>query len=116
MSRENDAALTAPMRLVVVGAGGRMGRNLVKAVSETPGVMLHAAIERAGSPFIGQDSGVLAGLPANGVPITDDALTAFVNAQGVLDFTAPAATVDFAALAAQANRVQCRPGACAAGV
>jgi len=100
MSENNN-----PMRLVVVGAGGRMGRSLVKAVSEMPGVVLHAAIERAGSPFIGQDSGVLAGLPANGVPITDDALTAFVKAQGVLDFTAPAATVEFAALAAQARLV-----------
>lgn len=100
MSNENH-----PMRLVVVGAGGRMGRSLVKAVSEMPGAVLHAAIERSGSPFIGQDSGVLAGLPANGVAITDDALTAFVKAQGVLDFTAPAATVEFAALAAQARLV-----------
>ncbi|MGL5445896.1 MAG: 4-hydroxy-tetrahydrodipicolinate reductase [Rhabdaerophilum sp.] len=94
-----------PMRLVVMGAGGRMGKSLVKAVSEMPDVMLHAAIERTGSPFLGQDSGVVAGLAPNGVPITEDALTAFVKAQGVLDFTAPAATVEFAALAAQARLV-----------
>lgn len=94
-----------PMRLVVVGAGGRMGKSLIKAVSETPGAVLHAAIERTGSPFLGQDSGVVAGLMPNGIPITEDALTAFVKAQGVLDFTAPAATVEFAALAAQARLV-----------
>jgi 4-hydroxy-tetrahydrodipicolinate reductase len=99
------AEQTEPMRLVVVGAGGRMGKSLIKAVSEMPGVVLHAAIERAGSPFIGQDSGVVAGLMPNGVSITEDALTAFVNAQGVLDFTAPTATVEFAALAAQARLV-----------
>lgn len=99
------ASHTGPMRLVVVGAGGRMGKSLVKAVSEMPGVILHAAIERAGSPFLGQDSGVVAGLAPNGIPITEDALTAFVHAQGVLDFTAPAATVEFAALAAQARLV-----------
>ena len=34
------------MKLVVVGAGGRMGRTLVRTISETPGVTVHAAIER----------------------------------------------------------------------
>lgn len=94
-----------PMRLVVVGAAGRMGKALVRAVSENPGAVLHAAIEREGSPFVGQDSGEVAGLTPNGVPITTDALEAFVKAQGVLDFTAPAATVAFSALAAQARLV-----------
>lgn len=95
----------SPMRLVVVGAAGRMGKALVRAVSENPNAVLHAAIEREGSPFIGKDSGEVAGLPPNGVPITTDALEAFVKAQGVLDFTAPAATVAFSALAAQARLV-----------
>lgn len=91
------------MRLVVVGAAGRMGRSLIKAVTETPGCVVSAAIERTGSPALGQDAGVLAGLPASGVPVTDDALAAFVEAEGVLDFTSPEATVAFAALAAQAR-------------
>jgi 4-hydroxy-tetrahydrodipicolinate reductase len=93
------------MRLVVTGAAGRMGRALVKAVSESPDAVLHAAIEREGSPAIGEDSGVLAGLPANGIPVTADALEAFVKAEGVLDFTAPAATKAFSVLAAQARLV-----------
>jgi 4-hydroxy-tetrahydrodipicolinate reductase len=42
---------------------------------------------------------------ALGVTVTDDALEAFSRAQGVIDFTAPAATVEFAALAAQARAV-----------
>lgn len=95
----------SPMRLVVTGAAGRMGRALVKAISENPETVLHAAIEREGAPEIGQDSGVLAGLPANGVPVTGDALEAFVKAEGVLDFTAPAATKAFSVLAAQARLV-----------
>jgi 4-hydroxy-tetrahydrodipicolinate reductase len=97
--------MAEPMRLVVVGAGGRMGRALIKAVTENPGTIVHAAIERADSPFLGQDSGALAGLQPNGIPITSDALSAFVTAQGVLDFTAPAATFAFAELAAQARLV-----------
>ncbi len=105
MAANPPAPSSEPMRLVVVGAGGRMGKSLIKAISETPGAVLHAAIEREGSPLLGQDSGVVAGLMPNGVPITEDALTAFVKAQGVLDFTTPAATVHFAGLAAQARLV-----------
>ncbi|MDE2577238.1 MAG: 4-hydroxy-tetrahydrodipicolinate reductase [Hyphomicrobiales bacterium] len=91
------------MRLVVMGAGGRMGRALVKAVSETPGASVCAALERAGSPALGKDAGELAGVGSLGVPVTDDALKAVIDADGVIDFTAPAATVEMSALAAQAR-------------
>jgi 4-hydroxy-tetrahydrodipicolinate reductase len=95
----------ADMRLIVVGAAGRMGRTLARIVTETPGVTLAGAIEREGAPEIGADSGVLAGLPANGIAVTADALPVFAKADGVLDFTVPAATIAFAELAAQARIV-----------
>ncbi|MGL4241909.1 MAG: 4-hydroxy-tetrahydrodipicolinate reductase [Beijerinckiaceae bacterium] len=91
------------MRLVVVGAAGRMGQALIRAVHRTPGVTLAAAIEREGAQALGQDAGLLAGLGPLGIPVTDDALPAFANADGVLDFTIPAATAAFSALAAQAR-------------
>ena len=91
------------MRLVVTGAGGRMGRMLVKAIVEAGGVTLAGALERPDSPVVGEDAGVLAGVGALGVKVSDDALAAFVAADGVLDFTTPSATVDFAGLAAQAR-------------
>ena len=93
------------MKLVVVGAAGRMGRMLIKTIAEMPELALHAAVESARSPHLGADSGVLAGLPANGIAITSDALAAFVDADAVVDFTVPQATVEFAALAAQARIV-----------
>ena len=93
----------ADMRLVVMGAGGRMGRALVKAITEADGVMVCAALERAGSPALGKDAGELAGVGPLGVPVTEDALAAIVNAEGIVDFTAPAATIELAALAAQAR-------------
>ena len=93
------------MRLVIVGAGGRMGRALTRAVSEAAGTRVVAAIEREGSEFLGKDAGELAGAGAIDVPITDDPLTAFAAADGVLDFTAPAASLWFAELAAQARIV-----------
>ena len=93
------------MGLVVVGAGGRMGQTLVRAVAEMEGVRLAGAVERSGSRFCGMDAGELAGIGSLGVRISDDPLPVFVKAEGVLDFTAPAATVEFAGLAAQARIV-----------
>jgi 4-hydroxy-tetrahydrodipicolinate reductase len=93
------------MRLIVAGAGGRMGRTLVKAIAETPGLSLAGALESAGSPLLGQDSGTLAGLGANGIALIADAGTLMAKADGIIDFTVPQATVALAALAAQAGIV-----------
>ena len=65
------------MRLVVVGAAGRMGRMLIKTVAETEGCRLVGAIEREGSHALGQDAGVLAGLTPLGVSVTADPLPVF---------------------------------------
>jgi len=89
------------IRLIVAGAGGRMGRTLVRAIGETPGLMLAGATEGEGSPLLGQDSGVLAGLPPNRVVVTSEVHPLALAADAILDFTVPAATVRLAALAAE---------------
>jgi 4-hydroxy-tetrahydrodipicolinate reductase len=91
----------AEMRLVVAGAGGRMGRTLVKAIAEAKGFALAGALEDARSPLIGWDSGRLAGLGDNGIKLAADAGPLMEQADGIIDFTAPVATVAFAALAAK---------------
>jgi 4-hydroxy-tetrahydrodipicolinate reductase len=96
-------SIERPMRLVVVGAAGRMGRTLIKAIHDHPATVLHGAVDRVGTSEIGQDAGVLAGLPALGLAVTSDPLPVFATADGVLDFTMPEATLQFAALAAQAR-------------
>jgi 4-hydroxy-tetrahydrodipicolinate reductase len=96
---------SSDMGLVVVGAAGRMGQALIRAIHSVPGAVVSAAVERKGSPQIGQDAGQLAGVGTLGVAITDDPLPAFAKADGVLDFTAPGATVEFAGYAAQARIV-----------
>jgi len=93
------------MRLIVAGAGGRMGRTLVKAIAQTSGIVLAGATENANSSLLGKDAGELAGLGANGVALTADAAPLIARADGIIDFTAPAATVAFAALAAQSGKV-----------
>lgn len=95
----------ADMKLVVVGAAGRMGQTLIRAITEVQGVTLCGATELPGSEALGRDSGELAGIGTNGVAITDNSLAAFAVADGVLDFTVPGASVEFAGLAAQARIV-----------
>jgi 4-hydroxy-tetrahydrodipicolinate reductase len=95
----------ADMRLVIAGAGGRMGRTLVKAIADSKGLVLAGALEDARSPLIGSDAAVLAGLPESGVKLTSDAGALLEKADGIVDFTAPAATVAFAALAAKLGKV-----------
>jgi 4-hydroxy-tetrahydrodipicolinate reductase len=93
------------MRLIVAGAGGRMGRTLIHAIAATDGVTLAGAVEAAGSAVIGRDAGELAGLGASGVKVDADVEPLLDQADGVLDFTIPAATMAFAELTARKGRV-----------
>ncbi|MGR3503454.1 4-hydroxy-tetrahydrodipicolinate reductase [Pseudaestuariivita sp.] len=91
--------------IVVTGASGRMGQMLIETIKASDAAYLVGAVERSGHPWVGQDVGTAMGGAALGVTVTDDPLEAFANAQAVIDFTAPAATVEFAKLAAQARCV-----------
>ena len=93
------------IRVTVAGASGRMGRTLIRAVSEAADMRLAAALESPGHPDLGKDSGVLAGLGDNGVALSDDSLAALAASDALLDFTTPAASVALADLAAQARIV-----------
>ena len=93
------------MGLVVVGAAGRMGQTLIRAIHTIPGARVIGAVERADSPHLGKDAGELAGIGIINVPISDDPLPVFAKADGVLDFTTPASSVEFAGYAAQARIV-----------
>ena len=93
------------MKIAVVGAAGRMGRELIKAVHATEGVSISGAIEQKGSIAVGQDVGLLAGLGKVGVLISDDPLAVLAKSDAVLDFTVPSATVATSVLAANARIV-----------
>jgi 4-hydroxy-tetrahydrodipicolinate reductase len=93
------------MGLVVVGAAGRMGQALIRAVHSIDGARVAGAIEKPGSPHLGKDAGELAGIGTINVALSDDPLPVFAKADGVLDFSVPAASVEFAGYAAQARIV-----------
>ncbi|WP_300069307.1 4-hydroxy-tetrahydrodipicolinate reductase [uncultured Ruegeria sp.] len=91
--------------IVITGASGRMGQMLIKTVTDSDGARLAGVVEREGHDWIGQDVGEAIGGQALGITVTDDPLEAFAQAQAVIDFTTPQATLEFAALAAQARCV-----------
>ncbi|MDY0144722.1 MAG: 4-hydroxy-tetrahydrodipicolinate reductase [Kiritimatiellia bacterium] len=64
----------APLQLILMGAGGRMGQAILRLVASAPapGFRVVAALDRPGSPLIGQDAGSTAGIAALGVPISPD--------------------------------------------
>jgi 4-hydroxy-tetrahydrodipicolinate reductase len=93
------------MRLIVAGAGGRMGRALTRVIAETPGAIVTGALEAPGSEMLGKDAGVLAGLPANGVKLSADLWSLSKDADGILDFTVPGATIANVAIAAERGLV-----------
>jgi 4-hydroxy-tetrahydrodipicolinate reductase len=94
--------MSASARIAVVGAAGKMGRALVRAVADTEGAALAAAVERPDSPALGQDAAALAGLPSAGVAVKA-ALPARGEADVWIDFSAPASSVANAAAAAAAG-------------
>ncbi len=89
------------MRIAVTGVSGRMGRMLVQAVDADDRVTLAAALERPGHEWAGADLGTALGGAERGLAVTDDPAAALGSADCVIDFTAPAATVALARMAAE---------------
>lgn len=77
-----------PVKLAIAGATGRMGRTLIEAVTNNPGVRLSAAFDLPHSDFIGRDAGELIG-QKTGIMITDDPKNAIRAADCLIDFTRP---------------------------
>lgn len=100
-----EVEMSDKMRVVVIGASGRMGRQLIAAVDENEGCELVGTTERDGHDWIGKDLGDCLGGQTRGLAVTDDPLAVFAKADAVLEFSSPAATVEHAGLAAQARAV-----------
>lgn len=93
------------MKLIVNGSAGRMGQTLTRLIMADDRFQLVGGLEAVGSAALGQDLATLAGLPPCGVVASDDALELLSRADGIIDFTVPAATVELAGLAAQGRLV-----------
>ncbi|WP_233118225.1 4-hydroxy-tetrahydrodipicolinate reductase [Aggregatibacter actinomycetemcomitans] len=82
------------LKIAVVGAGGRMGRQLIQAVYNAEGVELGAAFEHKGSSLVGADAGELAGIGNLGIKVGDDLNAAKDRFDLLIDFTRPEGTLE----------------------
>lgn len=82
------------LKVVIAGCSGRMGLALLQGVVEDAELMLHGALDRAGSPAVGRDAGALIGAPC-GVKVSADLSAVLENADVLVDFTRPEATVEY---------------------
>ncbi len=89
------------LRIIVAGAGGRMGAANIRAIAAHPDLELIGALDRPGSSVLGRDAGTLAGIEPLGVAVSDNAATLAEQADAIIDFSAPAASVALAQLAAR---------------
>jgi 4-hydroxy-tetrahydrodipicolinate reductase len=81
------------IKVIVVGAAGRMGRMIVNAIQNADGITCTGAIETPGHPSQGQDAGVIAGAGELGVTIEDDLQSIIHKGGVVIDFTSAEASL-----------------------
>lgn len=86
------------IRVIVSGAGGRMGKEVVKLVLEDQELELAAAIDRSAKDM---DAGRLVGLEEAGIAVTADLEAALASGDGdvMVDFTTPQSVYDNTVLA-----------------
>lgn len=92
------------INIAIVGAAGRMGKTLIEACVEAENAQLSVATEHSGTPFIGADSGEVAGVGKNDVIITsslDDAVNDF---DVLIDFTRPGPSLEHLAWCVANNK------------
>ena len=80
------------MRIAIAGSSGRMGRMLIETVLKAEDMQLAAALDVAGSAYLGKDAGELVGAPC-GTPIRADFDAALAGVDCLIDFTRPAGTL-----------------------
>jgi 4-hydroxy-tetrahydrodipicolinate reductase len=80
------------IRAAIIGASGRMGRELIRAASDNPDLSVVAAVASATSPAIGKDAGEVAGIKHIGVRVTSDLAAALAQADVAIDFSDPRVT------------------------
>ena len=93
------------MKIGVTGCAGRMGKMLMSRVLTHNGCELAGGSERRESGFIGRDLGEVLGGRALGITVTAYPFELFDAVDAVLDFTAPAASVEHAKIAAETGKI-----------
>jgi len=91
-----------PLKVVIAGCTGRMGHVLLESVFADADLKLHGALDRAGNPQLGRDAGEQFG-KNSAVKITDNMDEALKNADVLVDFTRPEASMQYLAACEKAK-------------
>ena len=83
-----------PLRIVIVGASGKMGQTLINEISKDPELLLTGAIDQSSSTDLGIDAGALFGIKTD-VIINDDFKSIIKTGDYVIDFTRPKASMRY---------------------
>ena len=81
------------IKVAVLGSAGRMGKALIKGIADSKSLALCSAIDKPGLKLIGEDSGLVSGIEANGILVCDSFSSASGNVDVVIDFTSAKATL-----------------------
>jgi len=93
------------VNVVIIGAGGRMGCAVVRAIAELPErLRVSGAVAATTSKALGRDCGELAGIGNIDVPVTDDLAAALARGDVVIDFSQPHATQSILAVCRAARK------------
>jgi 4-hydroxy-tetrahydrodipicolinate reductase len=96
--------MESTMKVAVSGAAGRMGKRIIALAHEHADLEVSGALERPGAPTVGNDAGEVAGIGHIGVPISDDISQVIGNCDVLIDFSAPASSVEHVKVAAAAQK------------
>ncbi len=89
------------LNLIVCGAGGRMGTAVVRAIQQSAGTSLVAAIDKAGSPRLGKDAGEISAAGNLGITVSDNIEPYLKPGTVIIDFTRPEASLTYIRAAAK---------------
>lgn len=84
----------SPLKVVIAGCSGRMGHALLESVFADSNMVLHAALDRADNLSLGRDAGEQFG-KMTGVKVTADVAAALKDADVLVDFTRPEASMQY---------------------
>ncbi len=99
------ATKATALKVGIIGCAGRMGQMLVRTVAANDRCLVVGGNEQPRSAAVGRDLGLVAGIDALGVSVTDDPAELFTQADAVLEFTSPVATIQHVELAAKKKKI-----------
>ena len=94
--------MASPLKVVIAGCSGRMGHVLLECIFADAEFSLHGALDRADNLYLGQDAGQQQG-KLSGIKVTDDVNLALADADVLIDFTRPEASMEYLVACQNAN-------------